>query len=69
MSRVVASRVVKVLVAVVAAFALVTFGAPALVVHDNIAAAVGLVLYVAAFAALRPRGFAEAWQYVRLLHH
>ena len=55
--------------AVVAAFALVTFGAPALVVHDSIAAAVGLVLYVAAFAALRPRGFAEAWQYVRLLHH
>jgi hypothetical protein len=54
---------------VVAVFALVAFGVPAVVVGSTIAAPVGLVIYVAAFALLRPRGFVNAWQYVRALHH
>jgi len=54
--------------AVVAAFAFVTFGAPALVLRDSFAAIAGLALYVAAFVTLRPRGFVDAWQYVRALH-
>jgi peptidoglycan biosynthesis protein MviN/MurJ (putative lipid II flippase) len=53
---------------VVAVFALVAFGVPAVVVGSTIAAPVGLVIYVGAFALLRPRGFVEAWQYVRALH-
>ena len=55
--------------AIVAAFALVAFGPPTLVVGDAVAAIVGLALYVLAFAVLRPRGFVAAWQYVRVLHH
>ncbi len=55
--------------AVVAAFALVAFGVPARVVGSTLAAPIGVVLYVAVFAVLRPRGFVDAWQYVRALHH
>ena len=55
--------------AVVAAFALVTFGIPALAVGPTLAAPIGLVLYVTAFVVLRPRGVVDAWQYVRGLHH
>jgi hypothetical protein len=33
------------------------------------AAVVGLVLYVASLALLRPRGLVDAWRYVRVLHH
>jgi hypothetical protein len=55
--------------AVVAAYALVAFGLPSLVLPSIVAAVVGLVLYLGALALLRPRGLIEAWRYVRALHH
>ena len=50
-------------------FAVVAFGVPYLFVGDVPAAAIGLALYAAAFAVLRPRGLVDAWRYVRELHH
>jgi O-antigen/teichoic acid export membrane protein len=54
---------------VVTALTVAAFGIPNLVTGGFVAAFVGLVLYVGALAALRPRGLVEAWQYVRVLHH
>jgi hypothetical protein len=45
------------------------FGIGELVLNGFAAAVVGLVLYVASLAVLRPRGLVEAWRYVRVLHH
>ena len=52
----------------VAAFAVVSFGAPAFVLDGVPAAAVGAFVYVAALAAVRPHGLVEAWRYLRRLH-
>jgi O-antigen/teichoic acid export membrane protein len=53
---------------VVTALTVVAFGLPDLVTSGFVAAFAGLVIYVAALAALRPRGLVEAWRYVRVLH-
>ena len=52
----------------VAALTAVTFGIPAALLPDAVAAAVGLVLYVLVLLTLRPRALREAWAYVRALH-
>jgi O-antigen/teichoic acid export membrane protein len=54
---------------VVAAFATVAFGLPALLLPSAAAAVVGVALYFGALYVLRPRGLLEAWRYVRALHH
>jgi hypothetical protein len=54
---------------VIAAFVLVCFGIPSLVLPSILAAVVGVALYLGALALLRPRGLVEAWHYVRALHH
>jgi hypothetical protein len=54
---------------VVAALTVVSFGVPELVTGGFIAPVVGLALYVAALALLRPRGLVDAWRYVRALQH
>jgi hypothetical protein len=48
--------------------AVLTFGAAWLVLGDAAAAAVGLVVYSAVLAAVRPPGLRHAWAYVRVLH-
>jgi hypothetical protein len=55
--------------AIVSVFTLVAFGLPALVLPSIVAALVGVVLYLGARAAVRPRGRGEAWRVVRALHH
>jgi len=54
---------------VVTVLTVAAFGLPDLVLGGFGAAVAGLVIYVAALAALRPRGLVEAWRYVRVLHH
>jgi len=51
-----------------AALAAAAFGLTSLVVSGLPAAIVGLAVYVAVLAAVRPRGLREAWAYVRVLH-
>lgn len=53
----------------VAALTVVSFGVPDLVASGSVAALVGLVIYIAALAVLKPRGLIDAWRYVRVLHH
>ena len=53
---------------IVGAITVGCFGLPELVLGDFPAAVVGLVLYVATLAVLRPRGLVDAWRYVRVLH-
>jgi peptidoglycan biosynthesis protein MviN/MurJ (putative lipid II flippase) len=53
----------------VSALTVAAFGVPDLVMRGFPAAVVGFAVYVAALAALRPRGLVEAWRYVRVLHH
>jgi hypothetical protein len=50
-----------------AAVALLAFGVPALVLEPIAAALVGLTLYAALLAALRPRGLTQGWRYLRAL--
>jgi putative peptidoglycan lipid II flippase len=45
-----------------------SFGVGEFVADGFAAAVVGLVLYVASLALLRPRGLVNAWRYVRVLH-
>src|SRR5207253_10610570 len=52
----------------VAALAAAAFGLVSFVLSGVPAASVGLAVYVAALAVLRPRGLREAWAYVRVLH-
>jgi hypothetical protein len=52
----------------VGAITFVSFGVGELVLNGYAAAIVGLVLYVATLAFLRPRGLVDAWRYVRVLH-
>jgi hypothetical protein len=52
----------------VAGLTVVSFGIPDLFTSGTVAAPAGLVLYVVALAALRPRGLVEGWRYVRALH-
>ena len=52
----------------VGALTFASFGVGELVADGFAAAAVGLALYVASLALLRPRGLVEAWRYVRVLH-
>ena len=51
-----------------AALAAAAFGLTSLVVSGLPAAIVGLAVYVAVLAAVRPRGLRDAWAYVRVLH-
>ena len=51
------------------ALTVASFGVAEIATRGFVAALVGLAIYVAALAALRPRGLVEAWQYVRILHH
>ena len=53
----------------VGAITFASFGVGELVANSFAAAVVGLVLYVASLALLRPRGLLNAWRYVRVLHH
>lgn len=53
----------------VGAIAITSFGLGELVLDGFAAACLGLALYVGTLAVLRPRGLAEAWRYVRVLHH
>jgi hypothetical protein len=54
--------------AIVVAFGIVTFGLPALALDSAEAAAVvGVVLYTAALALVRPRGLTVSWRYLRTL--
>ena len=53
---------------VVGAITVASFGAGELVLDGFAAAVVGLALYVASLAVLRPRGLFDAWRYVRVLH-
>ena len=53
--------------ATVAVVAGVAFAVPALLVRPGIAAAVGLGLYAAALAVLRPAGLVGSWRYLRAL--
>jgi O-antigen/teichoic acid export membrane protein len=55
--------------AVIAAYVLVAFGLPSLLLPSIVAAVVGLALYAGALVVLRPRGLVEAWRYVRALHN
>ena len=52
----------------VAALTAVTFGVPAAVLPDAVAAAIGLVLYALVLLTLRPKALRDAWAYVRALH-
>ena len=52
----------------VAALSAVTFGVPAAVLPDALAAAVGVVLYSLVLVVLRPKALRDAWAYVRALH-
>jgi len=54
---------------VVGAITFASFGVGELVANGFAAAVVGIVLYVASLAFLRPRGLIEAWRYARVLHH
>jgi hypothetical protein len=56
------------LTAVVGAAAALAFGASALTLSPDVAAAVGVVLYGVVIVALRSLGLSEAWSYVRGLH-
>jgi putative peptidoglycan lipid II flippase len=53
----------------VGAITVASFGVGELVLDGFAAAVVGLALYVASLAVLRPRGLFDAWRYVRLLNH
>jgi len=53
----------------VGGIAFAAFGIGQLVLNGFAAAVVGLVLYVASLAVLRPHGLVEAWRYVRVLNH
>ena len=50
-----------------AALGCVAFGLPALVLGTGAAALVGLVLYAAALALVRPAGLLGSWRYLRSL--
>ena len=50
------------------ALAAVAFGAASLATSGLAAAAIGVVLYAACLAIVRPRGLTDAWAYVRVLH-
>ena len=52
----------------VGAITFASFGVGELVANGFAAAVVGLALYVASLALLRPRGLVDAWRYVRVLH-
>jgi hypothetical protein len=52
----------------IGAVAAASFGVLSLFLGDVPAAVLGLALYAALLAALRPRGLREAWSYVRALH-
>jgi putative peptidoglycan lipid II flippase len=52
----------------VGAITFASFGVGELAANGFAAAAIGLVLYVATLAVLRPRGLVAAWRYVRVLH-
>ena len=51
----------------VAALAAVSFVVPALVLAPSVAAVVGLVIYLAVLAIVRPPGLRSSWQYLRSL--
>ena len=51
----------------IAALGCVAFGLPALVLETGAAALVGLVLYAAALALVRPAGLLGSWRYLRSL--
>ena len=51
----------------VAALAAVAFVVPALVLAPGVAAVVGLVIYLAVLALVRPPGLRSSWQYLRSL--
>jgi len=53
--------------AVIAAFAVVAFGPPGLIVGGTAGALLGLALYTALVLAVRPRGLKESWSYLRAL--
>ena len=53
--------------AVIAAFAVVAFGPPGLIVGGTAGALLGLALYVALVLAVRPAGLRESWSYLRAL--
>jgi hypothetical protein len=52
----------------VALLTAVTFGIPAAVLPNVVAAVVGFVLYALALLTIRPRPLRDAWAYVRALH-
>jgi peptidoglycan biosynthesis protein MviN/MurJ (putative lipid II flippase) len=60
-------RGVAVAAAVIAALTCAAFLPPALVARGAVAAAVGLVLYAALVAIVRPRGLTASWAYLRAL--
>ena len=53
--------------AVIAAFAVVAFGPPGLIVGGTAGALLGLALYVALVLAVRPAGLRESWSYLQAL--
>jgi peptidoglycan biosynthesis protein MviN/MurJ (putative lipid II flippase) len=52
----------------VGALTFASFGVGELIANGFAAATVGLILYVASLALLRPRGLVDAWRYARVLH-
>jgi O-antigen/teichoic acid export membrane protein len=52
----------------VAALTAITFGVPAALLPNVVAAAVGLLLYALVLLTVRPRALRDAWAYVRALH-
>jgi putative peptidoglycan lipid II flippase len=52
----------------VAALTALTFGVPAAVLSNALAAVVGLLLYALVLLTIRPRALRDAWAYVRALH-
>jgi hypothetical protein len=52
----------------VALLTAITFGIPAALLPNAVAAVVGLVLYALVLLTIRPRPLRDAWAYVRALH-
>jgi hypothetical protein len=63
----IASRQLTAAAVVVAAVTLAAFVPPALLLGSVAEVVVGIVLYVALFALVRPRGLLTSWRYLRAL--